>query len=319
MFAHAAYVYGTVPALASEASDLQARAVRAWNNYQGSATKQAQCDTGLVKAGNADWSTSQQQAEAVVAAVWLFASTADQSYNTYVRSNYRSTEPYSDIGWTRYNPEQGKSLLFYTTLPQADPALRTAILADKLSDVAAVNQIYGFSGADDLYRNYLHDPQYHWGSNQVRGNYGNTNSDVVNYHIAVGSPAPFLTRALETLHYFHGVNPFGMAYLSNMSPYGATSSVNELYHTWFWPGTKWADARTSACGPAPGYVPGGPNASAAQDGVPASLMPPTGQPQQKSYKDWNGIPTDTQASYVVSEPGIYYQSAYVELLAQFAH
>jgi hypothetical protein len=28
---------------------------------------------------------------------------------------------------------------------------------------------------------------------------------------------------------------------------------------------------------------------------------------------------DTQASYAVTEAGIYYQSAYVELLAQFAH
>ena len=319
MFAHASYVYGAFPALASEAADLKNRAVLAWNNYQGITTKQENCDTGVVKAGDADWSASQQQAEAVVAAVWLYAITNNQTYNTYVKSNYKNTQPYNDIGWTRYNPEQGKALLFYTTLSQADPTLKASILADKLSDVQAGNQVYGFTAADDLYRNYLHDPQYHWGSNQVRGNYGNTNVDVVNYGIAVSSATPYLTRALETLHYIHGVNPFGMVYMTNMSSYGATSSVNELYHTWFWPGTKWADVKTTACGPAPGYIPGGPDASAAQDGVPTSLAPPTGQPEQKSYKDWNGTTSDTQASYVVSEPGIYYQSAYIELLAQFAH
>jgi len=319
MLAHAAYVYGGIPSLVSEAADLRNRAIKAWNNYQGIVQKQEQCDTGIVKAGAADWSTADQESEAVVAAVWLFAVTDDQAYNTYVKNNYKNTRPYNDAGWSRYQPQQGKALLFYTTLPQADSTLKAGILADKLSDVNAGNQIYGFSASDDLYRNYLHDAQYGWGSNQTRGNYGNTNVDVANYGIAVSSTTPFITRALETLHYFHGVNPFAKVYMTNMSPYGATSSLNELYHTWFWPGTKWADAKTSQCGPAPGYIPGGPNPHAVENGVPASVVPPAGQPPQKSYRDWNGTPADTQASYAVTEPGIYYQSAYVELLAQFAH
>jgi endoglucanase len=319
MLAHAAYVYGGIPSLVAEAADLKNRAIKAWNNYQGSATKQEQCDTGIVKAGNADWSTADQQAEAVVAAVWLFAVTGDQAYDTYVKNNYKNTRPYNDAGWSRYQPEQGKALLFYTTLPQADSTLKAGILADKLNDVSAGNQIYGFTASDDLYRNYLHDAQYTWGSNETRSNYGNTNIDVANYGIAVPSTVPFISRALETLHYFHGVNPFAKVYMTNMSSYGATSSLNELYHTWFWPGTQWADAKTSQCGPAPGYIPGGPNAQAVQNGVPASVVPPAGQPPQKSYRDWNGTTTDTQASYAVTEAGIYYQSAYVELLAQFAH
>jgi hypothetical protein len=49
--------------------------------------------------------------------------------------------------------------------------------------------------------------------------------------------------------------------------------------------------------------------------VPASLSPPTGQPPQKSYKDWNGVTPDS--SWAVTEPGIYYQSAYVRLLSAF--
>ena len=319
MMAHAAYVYAGISSLASEAADLKSRAIKAWNNYQGIAAKQEQCDNGIVKAGDADWSTADQEGAAVVAAVWLFAATGDQAYNTYVMNNYRNTRSYNDVGWSRYQPEQGKALLFYTTLPQADATLKANILADKQSDVNAGNQIYGFTASDDLYRNFLHDAQYTWGSNQTRSNYGNTNVDVANYGIAVGSTTPFITRALETLHYLHGVNPYAKVYMTNMSSYGATSSLHELYHTWYWPGTKWADTTTSQCGPAPGYIPGGPNAEAVQNGVPASVMPPAGQPPQKSYRDWNGTLTDTQASYAVTEPGIYYQSAYVELLAQFAH
>jgi hypothetical protein len=319
MMAHAAYVYGAIPSLASEAADLKARAIKAWNNYQGSAPKQEQCDTGIVKAGDADRTAADQESEAVAAAVWLFAATKDQAYSTYLKGNYKSSTPYKDTGWARYQPQQGKALLFYTTLPQADSTLKAGILADKLSDVNAGSQIYGFTPSDDLYRNYLHDDQYSWGSNQTRGNYGNTNVDAANFGIGVSSSTPFITRALETLHYFHGVNPFAKVYMTNMSSYGATSSLNALYHTWFWPGSKWADVKTSQCGPAPGYIPGGPNAQAVQNGVPASIAPPAGQPPQKSYRDWNGTTTDTQASYAVNEPGIYYQSAYVELLAQFAH
>jgi hypothetical protein len=100
-----------------------------------------------------------------------------------------------------------------------------------------------------------------------------------------------------------------------MYGYGASASVNEIYHVWFAAGTRWSDARTSPCGPPPGYVPGGPNAVAAKDGVPLRLSPPTGQPAQKSYRDWNGGGAD--ASWAVTEPGIYYESAYVRLLSAF--
>jgi hypothetical protein len=140
--------------------------------------------------------------------------------------------------------------------------------------------------------------------------------DVVTYGLDKSNDANYETRALEILHYFHGVNPFTRVYLSNMYRYGATQSLNEIYHTWYWQGTQWSDALTSACGPAPGYVPGGPNASAVKAGVPATLVPPAGQPPQKSYRDWNG--PWPESSWVVTEPAIYYQAAYVKLLSKFA-
>ena len=107
-----------------------------------------------------------------------------------------------------------------------------------------------------------------------------------------------------------------MVYLSNMYRYGATRSANEIYHTWFAEGTRWSDALRSACGPAPGYVPGGPNAQAKESGVPAYLQPPSGQPPQKSYRDWNT--GGTQSAWAITEPAIYYQSAYVKLVSKLA-
>jgi hypothetical protein len=313
MFAHAAIVFSAFEPLARERADLRLRAERAWKNFQAS-PRQTGCDTGEIKAGDADWDESGQNAAAVVAAIYLFALTGDRAYDDYVKAHYRETQPYRDIGWSRYNPQQGEALLFHARQPGVDPTTASAIVRDKLADVAAGNQIYGLRLDLDLYRAFLHDGQYHWGSNQVRANYGNTNLDaalLVDAKLATN----YLDRAQEIVHYFHGVNPFGMAYLSNMYSYGATRSANEIFHAWFWHDTRWDSAVASQCGPAPGFVPGGPDANAAGDGVPATLKPPTGQPRQKSYRDWNTSWPD--ASYAITEPAIYYQAAYIRMLSRF--
>ena len=315
MLAHAATVFATFPALRDEAGDLKNRALAAWKQYQATPNKQTACDSGVVHAGLADLSAADQNGMAVEAAVYLFALTADPAFDSYVAAHYREAQPYHDIGWSRYKPDQGDALLYYASLPAARPALSRSILNDKLEDVKAGNQIYGFNPDDDLYRAFLHQAQYHWGSNNPRANYGNSNLDVIDHALGIGDTSTYRTRALGILHYLHGVNPFGMVYLSNMGTLGATSSANEIYHVWFSAKSRWSDAKTSACGPPSGYVPGGPNANAARDGVPGSISPPTGQPPQKSYKDWNAGWPD--ASWAVTEPGIYYQSAYVRLLSAF--
>jgi endoglucanase len=316
MFAHAAYVFGGIGGLAQESVELKGRAIAAWNNYHGVTPKQTHCDDGVVHSAVADWSEADQNAAAVVAAIYLYAITGDAAYDDYIGRHYRELTPYTQDGWSRYRPEQGEALLFYTTLPHAHAGLARTIRADKLNDAKSDSPIYGFNGKDDLYRAFLLDQQYHWGSNNPRAQYGNTNMDVVRYDLDRAHAASYETRALEILHYFHGVNPFAMVYLSNMSRYGATQSANEIYHTWYWQGTKWSDARSSACGPAPGYVPGGPNAHAVKDGVPAALVPPAAQPPQKSYRDWNAA--WPESSWVITEPAIYYQAAYVKLLSRFA-
>lgn len=316
MFAHASYVFSRLPVLAAEAATLKTRALAAWNNYQGIVLKQTHCDTGAVHAGIADLSEDDQRASAALAAIYIFAITGDAAYQRYLQEHFRDLKPYRDFGWSRYHPEEGEALLFYTTLANADPDLRRTIIADKQEDVRHAGETYGFDPDADLYRSFMPEAQYHWGSNNPRAAYGNTNLDVLTYGVAPeADPATYRMRALETLHYFHGVNPFAMVYLSNMYAYGATKSVNEIYHSWFADGTRWQDALSSECGPAPGFVPGGPNLQAARDGVPPRLAPPVGQPAQKSYRDWNKASPDS--SWAVTEPAIYYQSGYVKLLAHF--
>lgn len=315
VFAHTAIAMRKFDALKADAQDAQERALLAWESYMRSPVKQTDCDTGIVHAGDADLSVADQNALAAEAAIYLFAATADPHFEQYLREHYKDMQPYRDSGWSRYRADQGEALLFYTEIPHADPDLKGAILADKAQDIRNAPLIYGFDPSLDLYRSYLDDGQYHWGSNNPRANYGNTNLDASFYRIDEGRSESFDMRALETLHYFHGVNPFTMVYLSNMYRYGATVSANEIYHTWFWQKSKWSNAKTSACGPAPGFVPGGPNANATADGVPAHLTPPAGQPPQKSYKDWNTA--TPESSWAVTEPAIYFQSAYIRLLSSF--
>jgi endoglucanase len=316
MYAHASYVYARFPQLAAEAKDLKDAAIRAWDNYQRRPMTQTKCDSGEVKVPGADLTPELQDAQAAVAAIYLFALTGDNAYDQYIRKNYVHLRPFdpslNDSSWIRYNAEHGQALLFYTRLAAADRTLKRTVMEKKLSDVLAGNDFYGPS-PNDPYRNSFGD--YYWGSNMMRANYGNTNMQVALYSVPVGDATPYVSRALDTLHYFNGVNPFGKVYLTNMYRYGATNSVNEIYSTWFTAASKWNNAQTSECGPAPGYLTGGPNSHAAENGVPATESPPVGQPPQKSYKDWNG----RDSSWAVTEPENNYQSAYVELIAGFAN
>ena len=98
MLAHAAYVFSAFAPLAAEAEDLRRRARLAWQQYQGSQSKQIHCDSGVVHAGNADLSVADQNGLAVEAAVYLFAATGDAGFENYLKAHYRESYPYHDVG-----------------------------------------------------------------------------------------------------------------------------------------------------------------------------------------------------------------------------
>jgi len=150
----------------------------------------------------------------------------------------------------------------------------------------------------------------------------------VKYELS-GAPAEEVLAAAESyLHYLHGVNPLGVAYLTNMGAHGAERSVSQIYHSWFANGSAaWDSAGESTYGPAPGFLAGGPNPSYGWDGCcpdgcgagnscgSAPPSPPTGQPDQKSYFDFNdNWPLN---SWSVTENSNGYQTAYIRLLSQF--
>ncbi len=312
MFAHGALVFGQFEELSDYAADLGDRAVRAYDWYVNN-PRRDDCDSQEIKAGDADRTLVEQDAIQAVAAVYLFALTGEERYQDALEATYQATRAFSDgdaLRWSMYDPDQGDALLYYTTLENADPELAQTILDAKQEQATLTSaELYGFQPNQDLYRAYLPELSYHWGSNYVRSALGNTNLDMLHYDLNADASESYKEKALGIVHYLHGVNPLNMVYLTNMYEYGAEYSANEVWHDWFRDGSVWDDALTSERGPAPGYVPGGPHAA-----YTGQASPPAGEPAQKAYRDWN---TGSGLPWEITEPAIYYQAAYVKLLSNF--
>lgn len=299
MFAHAALVFAEIPELDEDARRIRVRAEAAWDWYQAN-PKRDDCDTGEVKAGDADMSVAEQASSEVVAAVYLGALTGRERYDKVIIDRYDSTSPYLHDGFNTYSPHHGDALLFYASLPSSDTRTSQAI-ENRIVELRTTSPLYGRNTDADLYRSYMPDSTYHWGSNRVKANVGYSN-------LALNNVPNGLERALGHLHYFHGVNPVGLVYLSNMETFGAETSVQRLLHYWFGRGTIYDVDLGSPIGPAPGYVVGGPNQS-----YSGQATPPTDQPAQKSYRDWH----DSQEPvWEITEPAMAYQASYIRLLSE---
>lgn len=307
MFAHAAAEMQSIPELRNYANELKSRAVLAWNWYQRSPLE-TDCDRGEIKAGDADMTADNQRGTTVSAAVYLFAITGDTQYSDYVVQNLALAQPYRDGPWSRYNPWQGDALIYYSQLPNGDREVQERILRDLEHKLEAYHpEAYGNDDDLDPFRSYMPDEQYHWGSNMAKANYGIMNYDPIRLGINVVDWFDYTDRALGAVNYFHGVNPMGIVFLTNMYEYGAENSANEMYHQWFGQG-DFQNALTSKYGPAPGFFLGGPNRNYSGDAAIAS------GPPMKAYIDTvePNVPT-----YEIIEPAIYYQASYIKLLANF--
>ena len=250
MFSHAALVFRKFPELTQYADALNQKANKAWKWFE-SHPMEINCDTQEIQSGDADKTVQEQIGDAVAAATYLFASTGEAKYTDYIKEHLFQTQPFLDDVWSRYQPTQGDALLFYTQLPNAEDTLRKLIMERFRLLIRSNLTAYGNVGTLDPYRAYMPDDQYHWGSNFVKANYGNTNYDVLIHKASPNLAQRYANRALDSLHYLHGVNPLGIVYLTNMYQAGAEYSANEMYHEWFGKGI-YNNALTSPNGPAPG-------------------------------------------------------------------
>jgi endoglucanase len=228
----------------------------------------------------------------------------------------------------------------YIRTPGANP---TIVAQMKTGIGVTVNEYFAWRGP---YRNSMRDAYYHWGSNKCRGSWGVLLLEAVKLG-ATGSHtvAECLELAEDFLHAFHGQNPMGMVYLTNMAGYGGEHSSFQFFHGWFgaitdpesvaWyrglpPGVSEpdypyfkgvdnygiSDNNLSQYGPLPGLVPGGPNKD-----YSGLATPPNGATYyERFYRDWiDNSPRgwSRTKTWEVNENSISYQAPYVALIAGF--
>ncbi|MEI9906375.1 MAG: glycoside hydrolase family 9 protein [Asticcacaulis sp.] len=323
-FAYAAAVYGKLPQFADYAAGLKARAVRAWLWAQANPRvifHNNDANSPGLAAGDQEIDDHGRQVVALDAAVYLFNLTGDDAYRRFVDAHWRDSN--AGKGFLLDFDYSGNApLLDYAANEKATPSVVKDIRQAFGDELEGPDGWSGLAARTDPYGSYM--GAYIWGSNDTKANHGSMFADEALYGVGAHSAADDMAAAENYVHYFHGVNPLGKVYLSNMKAYGAEDSVDHFYHTWYAPGSKWDSAAKSPYGPPPGYLVGGANPTYNwSKGCPginpgcgsAPLSPPAGQPPQKSYTDFNnGWPID---SWEVTEPDIAYQAAYIRLLARF--
>lgn len=263
------------------------------------------------------------------ASVHLNEITNNDTYKTYFESNYQDLHLFT---WTYaypYEVQQQETLLYYTTLDNATSTVKTNILNRYKTAMEGENNLPNLEGETDSYG--AHMDSYTWGSNGIKAQKGNMFFAHAMYLPNNADSSLAIKGAERYIHYIHGINPLNIVYLTNMGNYGAENSADQIYHTWFHDGSSlWDQVGVSTYGPAPGFVPGGPNVNYDVDGCCSSscgstantakctslnLTPPKDQPKQKSYANFNSDwPVN---SWSVTENSGGYQMRYIRLLSKF--
>lgn len=328
MFAFAALQFKKInnSAAQSYASLLQTKAMLAysWGESNPSVTYY---NSGSIAAGEQELDSYETSMRKLCAAIYLFSLTGNANYKTYVENNYSQSHLMQwDFVYPFENPTQ-LSLLYYAFVNSINPAVAQDITdAYKYSIDNSSDNYPAFTNSLDAYRAYISNNNHVWGSNEWKTNMGNLYQAYIHYDLDPSKKSNMIKMTADYLHYIHGRNPNGLAYITNMEDFGADKSINSIYNSWFTDGSPlWDDVRTSTYGPAPGFLSGGVNPNYSLDGccntnscgssnsLCINLQPPLNQPIQKSYRDWNtGWP---QNSWEITENSIYVQASYLFLLS----
>jgi hypothetical protein len=339
VFAYASKIYGarSEASLQTFAADLRSRAVKAWTWADANPTvlyynndESKQTGSSGLASGDQETDDAGRLFSKFQAAVYLNELTGETAYKTFSESNWNKV--LSSGGPTEWDMERGDAVMYLAHLSGVAASVGSAIVSQVTTNVG--NQLSSVTGSKDPYRAYLKD--YTWGSNQIKmaqarlyqllGKFGS------------GTTASTAAAAAEDyVHYLHGVNPIGLVYLTNMQRAGAENSAKTLFHTWFADKSKWDEVSSTTPGPAPGFIPGGPNSGFSLDSCCTAASgdsayhcygaseyslcsqnwsPPLGQPVQKAYLEFNsGWPA---GSWPITEPSTGYQAKYVLVLSAFA-
>jgi len=340
VFAYASKIYGARPeaSMKTFAADLRSRAVKAWTwadanpsvlYYNNDESKQTG-SSGLAS-GDQETDDAGRLSSKFQASIFLYEMSGDATYKSFAESNWNKV--LSSGGPTEWDMESANAVMYLSRLSGVTASVASAIVSQVTTNVG--NQLSSVTGSKDPYRAYLKD--YTWGSNQIKMAQARLYQLLAKY--GSGTTANAAPAAAEDyVHYLHGVNPMGLVYLTNMQRAGAENSATTIFHTWFADKSKWDEVSSTTPGPAPGFVPGGPNSGFSLDScctAPSgdsayhcygaseyslcsqNWNPPLGQPVQKAYLQFNsGWPA---GSWPLTEPSTGYQAKYVLVLSGYAH
>ena len=321
-FAWAARVFRDTDAALS--ADLLSRAKKAWDWAEANPAVEFS-NSGKVAAGDQQASAKEVALYKLALALALYRADKDGglAYKTFFEAGYEGAA----LGFlNNYNAawdvQFTEFYLDYTTLPDADPAIKKKILDAFNGTITSDDNLGALTKDSDSYLAYVKD--YTWGSNAHKSRTGCLQYDVISFGTDATKNADARRAAERYVHYLHGVNPLQLVYLSNMKASGAGKSVTTFFHSWFVDKSPiWDEVGVSTFGPAPGFLVGGPNPSYSLDAVcPGNAMcpatppsPPSGQPPQKAYASFNDSwPVN---SWAVTENSNGYQVYYLRLLAKF--
>ena len=261
-----------------------------------------------------DYTTGARFVVKVAADFAMYELTGDATYLKRFEATPDSLPLMRQYGsWALDQYRVNHSLLYILYLSYKDAKSETkSLIQEKFVSEFSKSKYFANGLENDGYRAYIRD--YNWGSNSAKASSGLLFEKMENHGAAE-----------DYLHYLHGVNPFGMVYLSNMGIYGASKSVTKFYHGWF-----------NDDNPAPGYVTGGANSrytwadcckqydadnsakgcgSASNNALCYAVSIPAGEPHEKMYSNINnGWPID---SWELTEPSLGYQTYYIRLISNF--
>lgn len=304
VFAHAYLVFKDIPSLANYATTLKTKAELAWT--WAAANGSVTYNNAGFSSASPEVSTYDIAARKTCAAALLYAATGTAAYKTHFESTYTALHPYEWYFFYTFEGTYGDIALFYTTLSGGDATVKSNILSRFNSSTTGNGDFYpNFTNQTDAYRAYMKNADYVWGNNQHKALLGVMYESMILYNQSPANHANFRTQALDYLHFMHGVNPLSYTMLSNVASIGAEKSTIEIYHVWTGDGTPFD------LNPIPGLITGGFNNNY---GGTNSYF--SGQPVQKKYKDWNT--SFPENSWEITEPGIYYQAAYIRLVSKYA-
>lgn len=310
-FANAAIAYAQInPAYAAQ---LRAAALKAWQ--WGVANPNVVLTNQGFNSAASEVDAYGRGVYKLAAAIHLYALTGEAEYKQFVEANYQNAHALQWTYWYGFEGMIQDALIYYTSLPGISDAVAAAIKRSKQNSMDGASFLRAYTEQTDAYRAFLPTNDYTWGSNQTKSTMGLLFSTHIRFGVDPARNEQYRAAAAGFIHYLHGVNPLTMVQLTNMYAYGAEKSASEMYHTWMGDRTEWDNALSSPRGPAPGYVMGGANPTFVPDTAYRGpvLSPPMNQPTQKAYKDWNT--SWPENSWQITEPAIYYQAAYINLLA----